>query len=157
MHGRVYSAAFSKVAVTAAQDLFEIVAPADSAVIIKRFGFSQSSDVGDAQDEVLNILVKKGQTVSGSGGSSVTPVPRSLGDAAFGGTVEANNTTKANTGTIVTHDSVGMNVRAGEKQVYIPEEEIIISPSERCTIELVDAPADSLTLSGVVVFEEVGG
>ena len=155
--GRMYRASFSKVSVTAAQDLFEIVAPADAVVVLHGFRFSQSTDVGDAAEEILNIAVKTGATTSGSGGSSVTPVPSSLGDAAFGGTVEANNTTKASNGTIVMHDPVGMNVRVGVDVVYTPEERIVLSPSARMTIELIDAPTDALTMSGVAVFEEIGG
>ena len=155
--GRIYRATFSKVAVTAAQDLFEIVAPSDAAVALLGWGVSQSSDVGDAAEEILNLLVKSGQTTSGSGGSSVTPAPNCLGDAAFGGTVEANNTTKATAGTIVTHDSRGANVRVGVDVVYTPEDMKILSPGARMTIELVDAPGDSLTMSGYVVFAEIGG
>lgn len=157
MIGRIYRAIFSKVSVTAAQDLFEIVAPADSAVILLGWGFGQSSDVGDAAEELLNIAVKTGQTTSGSGGSTPTPVPTSLGDAAFGGTCEANNTTKASSGTIVTHDPREMNVRMGIDVMYQPEERITLSPSARMTIELIDAPADALTMSGYAVFAEVGG
>ncbi len=157
MLGRMYRATFSKVAVTAAQDLFEVVAPSDAAVIIHGFNFGQSSDVGDAAEELLNIAVKSGQTTSGSGGSTPTPVPNSLGDAAFGGTVEANNTTKASAGTIVTHDVREMNVRVGIDVIYAPEDRKVISPGTRATIELIDAPADSLTMSGALILEEVGG
>jgi hypothetical protein len=81
----------------------------------------------------------------------------SLGDAAFGGTVEANNTTKASTGTIVTHDSKAINLRTGCDVIYTPEARKVLSPSARMTIELVDAPGDEITASGYVVFEEVGG
>lgn len=158
MHlGRKYTATFSKVTVTAAQDLFEVNAPADAVVVILGWGFSQSSDVGDAAEEILNILVKTGATTSGSGGTTPTAVPRQLGDAAFGGTVEANNTTKATSGTIVVHDSQGMNVRTGVDRLYIPEDQIVVSPSGRLTIELVDAPTDALVMSGYVSFAEIGG
>jgi hypothetical protein len=155
--GRVYRSYFSKVAVTAAQDLFEIVSPADSTVALLGWGIGQSSDLGDAAEEILNIAVKSGQTVSGSGGSSPTVNPNSLGDAAFGGTVEANNTTKANTGTIATHDVREVNIRTGLDVYYIPEDIKLLSPSARLTLELIDAPADSLTMSGYIIFAEIGG
>lgn len=155
--GRMYRGTFSAVAITVAQDLFEIVAPADAVVLLHGWGFSQSSDVGDAAEEMATVLVKSGQTTSGSGGSSVTPVPHALGDAAFGGTTEANNTTKATTGTIVTHDVRNVNLRVGVDVVYTPEDRIVLSPSARMTIELLGAPADSITASGYYVIEELGG
>lgn len=155
--GRMYRAMFSKVAVTAAQDLFEVVSPADAVTRIHGWGVGQSSDTGDAAEEILNVALKSGPTTSGSGGSSPTVVPNSLGDAAYGGTVEANNTTKASTGTIVTHDPREINVRIGLDVLYEPEDRKDLSPSARLTLELIDAPADSLTLSGYIIFEEIGG
>lgn len=55
--GRMYSATFELVAATAAQDLFEINAPADASVVVHGVWLSQSSDVGDAASEMLNILI----------------------------------------------------------------------------------------------------
>lgn len=154
MTGRMYTAVFEEVAVTAAQDLFEIVAPADSAVVVHGFGVSQSSDAGDAASEQLNILVHRGST-SGSAGSTPTPAPLSVGDAAFGGTVEANNTTQSTEGTQLWAEC--FNVMAGLSVWFPPEARPVISPSGRLIIELQTAPADSLTMSGWVVFEEIGG
>ena len=76
--GRMYSATFELVAATAAQDLFEINAPADASVVVHGVWLSQSSDVGDAASEMLNILIHRGST-SGSGGSTPTAAPLSLG------------------------------------------------------------------------------
>lgn len=155
--GRIYTAQFNGVSVTAQQDFFEVVAPADAVVIIREIEISQSSDVGDAAEEGLSILLKAGATVSGSGGSTPTAVPNELGDAAFGGTVEANNTTKANTGTIVTKRASVWNNRI--PWLYHPEERdrIVISPSARFTVELATTPADALTCNGTITFEEIGG
>jgi hypothetical protein len=150
----MYSAVFESVAVTAAQDLFEIVAPSDAALRIHSFSLGQSSDAGDAESEQLNVLVHRGST-SGSGGTTVTPSPLSLGDAAFGGTVEANNTTQSTEGTFL--DARCFNVMAGLEVIYTPESWIEVSPGGRLIIELQNAPADSLTMNGRVVFEEIGG
>lgn len=155
--GRVYTAQFNAVAVTAQQDFFEIVAPADASVRITEIHLSQVSEVGDAAEEGLAVLLKRGQTVSGSGGSAPTPVPLSAGDAAFGGTTEANNTTKANTGTIVTIGAWNWNIRVPLDIYFPPDAQPIISPGIRATIELATTPADSITISGYIVFEEVGG
>ena len=150
----MYSVTFEEVAVTAIQDLFEIVSAADSVTVIHSIKIGQSSDAGDSESEQLNILIHRGST-SGSGGSSATPAPRNLGDAAFGGTCEVNNTSQSTEGTIL--DSYPFNVLAGLNEVFTPEERIVISPSGRVIIELQTAPADSLTMSGTVIIEEIGG
>lgn len=154
---RIYTAQFTDVAVTAIQDLFEIVAPADAIVVIHEVHFGQRSDVGDAAEEVLSIQLTSGQTTSGSGGSTPTAVPLSFGDAAFGGTVEANNTTQAADGTIVTHYSWHWNIRGSFDKIWTPETRPVLSPSRRGCFELPVAPADSITMSGTVIFEEIGG
>ena len=151
---RMYTATFELVAATAAQDLFEINAPADAVVEVHGFFLSQSSDVGDAASEILNVLVHRGST-SGSGGSTITPAPLSLGDPAFGGTVEANNTTQSTEGTILF--STDWHIAAGLQVWFPPEARPAISPSGRLIIEMQSTPADSLTLSGTVFFSELGG
>lgn len=156
MAGRLYTVVFSSVAVTAAQDLFEINAPATAAVIIHDISLSQSTELSDAQEEQLVLLMKSGQTTSGSGGSTPTAVPIAIGDSAFGGTCEVNNTTKASAGTIVTHYSWNWNVRGEFLKIFTPEARPIIAPSRRWTLELVNAPADSITMSGTITFEAIG-
>ena len=155
--GRIYTAQFNGVAVAAQQDLFEIVAPADAIVVIHDLEISQLSDVKDAEEEMLLLLMKSGSTTSGSGGSAPTAIPKELGDAAFGGTVEANNTTKASVGTIVTHYAWHWNVRVPFQKIWTPETRPILSPSRRGTIELATTPADSITMGGTITFEEIGG
>lgn len=152
--GRVYAAVFEQVAVTAAQDLFELNAPADAAVSVHSVTITQASDAGDAQAEMLPILVHRGST-SGSGGSVVTASPLAVGNPAFGGTVEANNTTQSTEGTFL--HAEGFNVQVGFFFIPPPEDRPILSPSGRLIVELQSAPADSLTMNGVIVFEEIGG
>ncbi len=82
--GIMYSAIFEEVAVTAIQDLFEVVAAAGSAVVIHSVNITQSSDAGDAEAEMLSILMHRG-TATGTGGTTVTPSPLNLGDPAFSG------------------------------------------------------------------------
>jgi hypothetical protein len=157
--GRLYTVQFNAVTLTggAQQDLFEIVAPADAIVKIHDFNISQSSDVGDAAEEILSVLMKSGSTTTGSGGTSPTAVPNELGDAAFGGTTKCNNTTTATGGTIVTHAPFNWNIRMPLVQIWQPETRPILSPSRRWTLELATNPADALTASGFVTFEEIGG
>lgn len=154
---RTYTVQFNAVAVTVAQDLIEIVAHASRVAKIIAFGISQYTDVGDAAEELLSILLKSGQTVSGSGGSSYTPIATDMANSiAAGFTAEVNNTTKANTGTIVTHYPTAWNVR-GPLDIILPEPmQIILPAGRRATLELLGAPADSLTMNGYMVVEEIG-
>ena len=69
-------------------------------------------------------------------------MPIHFGDAAFGGTVEANNTTKASAGTIVTHEVHNWNVRVPYQRIWTPETRPVLSPSRRFTLELATTPAD---------------
>ena len=154
--GRLYTAQFSAVAVSAAQDLFEIVAPSDAIVKIHNIRLGQTSDVGDTAEEILLIKLNSGATTSGSGGGSYTPVPIELGDAAFGGTCEINNTTQAADGTIVTHHAWPWNVRGPFEIIFEPETRPVLSPSRRCVLT-IPAPADALTMMGTITFEEIGG
>jgi len=152
--GAMYTASFEKVAVTAAQDLFQILVPADAVVILHACYVSQDTEEADAQAEMLHILIHRGST-NGSGGSTPTPTPMNLGGVAAGTVVEVNNTTQGTEGTFI--HSEAWNVQAGFVYLPTPEMRPIISPSDLFHIELQDAPADSITMSGSIYFEELGG
>jgi hypothetical protein len=155
--GRIYSLPLVRTAVTAAVDLAEILTAAGHICIIHEIELSQSTDVKDAEEEMLQLAWKSGQTTSGSGGNTgVTPIPRLIGDAAHGMTVETFNTTKASAGTIVTHAVWDWNVRIPFGKIFTPETRLIIPPSTRATLELVAAPADSITIGGNIVLEVIG-
>lgn len=153
---RIFTAQFNGVAVTAQQDLFEIVAAATGVIRIHELSISQLSEIGDAMEEQLLLLLKSGQTTTGSGGSAPSKVARLFGDASSGATVAANNTTKASVGTIVTHGAWNWNIRQGFEKVWTPETRPTLSPSRRGTIELATTPADSITMGGYIVWDEIG-
>jgi len=155
--GMLYTATFAGVAVTAQQDFFELAAPADCVVLIHQIQLSQSTEVGDAQEEGLSLLFKRGATTTGSGGSTPTPSPIDFGYAAAGSTTKVNNTTKATAGTIVTMAADNWNVRSPYLWLPTPELRFTLSPSQRFTLELATTPADSITMSGTLWFEEIGG
>jgi hypothetical protein len=149
---------------TNAFDVFELVAPADSTVVIHSIVFGQSgtADFGDAQAEGLpmELLRASGTTTSGSGGSTPTPAPHSFGDPAFGGTLEASNTTVlvVNTGALTTIRSEAFNVQAGYQYLPTPEERIILSPSQSLVVRIPVGPADAIaTTYATITFEECGG
>ena len=155
--GPVYAATFSAVAVTAAQDLFEITAPATSRVLIRGIRIGQYSDAGDAAAGLLSILLIRGYTASGSGGTSATPVNLGgwAGAAAASSSVEVNNTTVANTGTPATLLADSLNVQGGWQYYPAPHDHIILDYSQRLVVRIT-APADSLTMNGTLLFQEIG-
>lgn len=156
--GRMYAITFEGVAVTAAQDLFEISPADDKPVLIHAIYLSQSSDIGDAAEELLRVAIIRGHTSSGSGGSAFTPLPlQSTAGAAAGAAAEINNTTIAASGTTHMLHAEVFNIRAGWQ--YIPTPETRPGASQANTtivVRLMAAPADSVTMSGAIVFEELG-
>ena len=152
--GREYSVSFSAVAVTAAQDLFEITPADDKPVNILGLFIGQTSDAGDAADELLQVSIIRGFTTSGSGGSAPTPAPLDPIDTAAGFTAEVNNTTVANTGTSVTLHTDTFNVRAGYQIWFPPECYPRASQANTTIVVRITAPADSLTMSGTLYVQE---
>lgn len=137
-------------------DLSEIVAHASKQLVILGVDICQTSDVGDASEEILALTIKSGQTTSGSGGSGATPVPTDpVGGVAAGFTAEQANTTKASAGTIVTHMTIGWNVRMPYERVFTPEQQIMVGAGRRATLE-IPAAADSLTIAGQLWVQEIG-
>jgi len=154
MSGRVYAVPFAAVAITAAQDLVEI-SPADDQPVELIGWHGQTTDAGDAQDELLQITVIRGHTSSGSGGSSVTPAPLSPNDAAAGFAAEINNTTIASGGTTATLFASAWNVRAGS-DVWLPEDVRPRASQANTTLVVrMSAPADSITTNGVFWVREL--
>lgn len=146
---------FNGVAITAQQDLFELLAPTSTRVKLYMVKLTQTTEVGDAMEENLSILFKRGQTTTGSGGSTATPVALSAVDTAGSSTVKANNTTKASGGTIVTFDADVWYERSPYLWLPVPEARPIITANTRMTIELATTPADSITANGYLLFEEL--
>lgn len=151
---RIYTAQFNGVAVTAQQDLFELVAGANTPIVIHELFLSQSTEVGDAAEEGLSILIKQGATTTGSGGTAPTKLPRDVDDSASAATVAANNTTKATVGTIVTHQAINWNVRVPLQILFTPELRPYVKGARRLTVELATTPADSITMSGYITWSE---
>ena len=152
--GRPYTSSVAAVAITAAQDLDEIQPADDTPVQIVGGSLINSTDWGDAQAEILRIAIRRADTASGSGGSSPTLRANQVHDAAGAATVEANNTTKANTSGIRIV-SAGVNV-ADPSPMWFPD---LFGPSATqantttCR-ELVAAPADSITFDQSLYFLE---
>lgn len=151
---RIYTVQFSGVAATVQQDLFELLAGADKPITVHEIFLSQLTEIQDAQEEDLLILLKQGATTTGSGGTTPTAIPRDVDDSASGATCKVNNTTKASTGTIVTHHVWHWNVRVPLQILFTPEMRPYVKGQRRLTVELATTPADSITLGGTLTFSE---
>jgi len=152
---RSYSVSFTAVAITAAQDIFEIQPADDKPVRLLGITFGQTSDVGDANSENLGVQVIRGYTASGSGGTTPTPAPLDGIDTAAGFTSEVNNTTVANTGTAVTLHSDVINTQAGYAYFWPEGMQPQASQANTTIVVRITAPADSITASGTLYLQEV--
>lgn len=153
---RVYAISFVDIAITAAQDLFEVVAGANNPVVPLSLQLGQLLDAGDSEEEFLNLRFRSGQTTSGSGGGTPT-VGQQVDDAAESFTVERNNTTQASSGTIETKMQDVWNIRQPYMRIFTEEEQKLfkLAGGERGTFELNDTPGDSITCSGTLIVKEL--
>lgn len=154
--GRMYTVSFNAVAVTAAQDVFEITPADDKPCTIHALFLGQYSDAGDAQDELLSVRVVRGFTTSGSGGSAPTPRPANPSDSAAGFAAEVNNTTVATTGTTHELHNDTWNVRGPYALILTPEMRWQVSQGQTSLVVRITAPADSITMNGTLYIEENG-
>lgn len=157
---RFYTVTFENVSVAAAQDFFE-VSPADDKPV-KVWGWEidnvgGTADAGDAQEEFWRLLLRRGHTTGGSGGTAPTPVPVVSTDGAAGFTAEVNNTTIASVGTTKDIWAGGLNVRIPGPLFLPPELVPAVSQADTTIVlRLLSTPADAVTLSGTIWVEELG-
>lgn len=135
-------------------DLAEGLCASGKPCVILGYNIFQTTDFGDAQEEVLPIYFKRGQTTSGSGGSAVTPAAVDGANGAASYTAESGNTTKASGGTITTPGTYGWNVRTADSVRFTQEEQIGVPAGVRWTME-IGAAADSLAVAGEVLVQEL--
>lgn len=153
---RLYSAVFAGVSVSAAQDLFSVQPAANKPCIIHEIHVTQDS--GETSEQ-LPVQVRRlpATFTVGSGGAAVTPSPMTATDTASGATVRANDTVVATTsGTAQTLRRQGDNVLNGWHWVFTPETRPSVVNGAGFVVHLPTAPAAALTMSGEIVFEEVG-
>lgn len=151
---RTFSITFKAVSVSAQSDLFELVNPSAGIIEILSLSLGQTSDMGDAAAESLPIALTRGYSVSGSGGSSATPAAaNSLNAGLSAATAEVNNTTVANTSSVVDLLTDTWNIQAGYLKVWTPEERITLRNGERIVLRQ-GAPADAITQHGTLTYLE---
>ena len=152
----LFAANQSAQAVTTATDLFEITPAADRAVVIYGMQLGQTTDLGDAAEEVLMIGIYRDCT-AGSGGTAATEY--NYNQAAIGSPTAAVRMlgTASTGGTLI--DIIPWNIRIPLQWFPIPEMRPkfsnIAAEGPVSTFRLIAAPADSITISGVLYWAEI--
>jgi hypothetical protein len=154
----LYSAPIDALAFTAATDVFEITPVVDRPIRIYGFRLCQTTDLGDAAEEVLRIGLYRDAT-AGSTGTALTEVK--YGNDALTGTVQtaivANRGTPSTGGTLI--DVIGWNIRIPLEWFPIPELRPkfsnLAAEGPTSTFRLISAPTDSITVSGCIYWEEI--
>jgi len=142
---------FTEVAVTAQQDLFQVEALVVPAILHAVY-LSQTSDVGDAAAESLSIQIAR---VTDAVTDDLATVLLDTGDATQNADVAVNETTELTTGKSIIH-SEAWNIAL--PFVFLPPPELrpTIVIGDVLVVNLNTTPADSITMSGTLYFEEVG-
>lgn len=141
-----YTASQDAQAITTAVDLLHLTLADDVPVTIWRLEMANTTDLGDANEEVLKIGFYRGVT-GGGAGSALTEVATNDRNTVTAGTAVVGQGTASTGGTLV--KTFYWNVRqAGPVYIATPEERIIVRQSTgTCAFRLLAAPADSITLS----------
>jgi hypothetical protein len=153
-----YSAPIDALAFTTATDVFEITPAADRAIVLLGMRLCQTTDLGDANEEVLRIGLYRDAT-AGSTGTALTEVK--YGNDAGTNTVQtavvANRGTASTGGTLI--DIIGWNIRIPLEWFPVPELRPkfsnLAAEGPVSTFRLMAAPADSVTVSGCLYWTEV--
>lgn len=157
---RFYTVVFENVAVTVAQDFFELTPAANKPIRIWKIKLAQYTDLADASEEILRVsLIRVPATATSGSVGGTAPTPRLVGatGAAAGFTCEINNTTVAtSTGTLETLETFYPNIRVGEDTSLIPESLYTFVNGTLAVVRLLAAPTDSITVMGHMLVEELG-
>jgi len=153
--GMGYTVTDDAVAVTGAIDVVEGTVAADFPVFLQMLHVLQTTDLGDAQEEVIRVGVMKGVT-SGTGGTAATENP--LNSSAFPTAQTALTTFRTTASTGGTRlDLFGWNIRIPTYWRPVPEDiPRIDSTDDPYSFRLLAAPADSITMSCSHKWEEDG-
>lgn len=158
--GRMYVVQTSGVTLDEDRDAYEVLAGTGKPIVIHGWVLEQITDVTDTEEEIVRVECVRGvgAVTSGSGGSSPTVHPISDPNTSFGGTVEANNTTRmvVGSGTLETMEQHAWNVRIPWVHYYTPETRPYIVPGDRWTLAVYGAAmADAVTFGSTLWLEEL--
>jgi hypothetical protein len=160
MAGLIYSGTFSGtsfagVSVSAAQDLFYLLAASSTPLRLRRLSIS-ASGITSPTNLVLSIQRYPATVTAGSGGTSITPVEVAQVSArAAAATMRANDTTRASTtGTKAVLWTGTMQDINNLDELRIPELYELI-PGGNALIVGVEVAPSAVTLYGTLMFSEL--
>lgn len=153
--GFVYTVAARAIAETTTGTILEIDPAADRPVKVRSIEVTQQNDVGDAQEEMLDITAETGATTTGTG-TSATPNAVNARRATAGFTAKHTMTADGTGGTRVIQHAESANIRVGWYYRPTEEEMITVRPGELFEIRLNTAPADQLDIAITAKVEEIG-
>ena len=138
---------------TAAFDAVELT-PATGIIRVKRLCIWQTTDLGDAQEEVLLVEWIRGYTTTGSGNVTTVQTPLNAFDSAATVTAKLLASTVATAGSPVPLGVMGWNIRIPLDVLFPPGEEIVARGTTRL-VARVSAPADSITVNASCLYEQL--
>lgn len=154
--GRIYTVSFTAVSISAAQDLFNIIAGSSKVIAIHAIELGQvtQTTIGNLR---LRVRYLPATVTNGTGGSSVTPRPINVGDNAATFTARANDTSQATSSTtIVDLWSDQWNLLNGF--LWVPpavNRPFVGAPSGAIVVSLDSSPGSAITASGTITVEEL--
>ncbi len=154
---RTYRVTFEGVAVSAAQDMIQVIGAAGKTLrVLRQWVGATDTTLPTAQMLQVRGRFLPATVTNGSGGTAPTPQPLDPGDAAASFTAKANSTTPATTSaTAVKLEENGFHIYSGYDVTF--SRPPIVGPSESYVFELLSAAAGTVHLSGGVEVEESGG
>jgi hypothetical protein len=154
----VYTVVFQAQTIAAASgdyDFFELDAAAEKPIEIVAVDLSNKSEVGDANEEMVEWAIVRGNTTTGNG-ASTTPRALDPSDGAASFAAEVVSSTPASAGTALTLYAGTFNIRAGLGLFIFPE---AMRPktagADLLCVRLITALADDATMSGTCWVREL--
>lgn len=145
----VYTAAFPYTAMATAVTQLELTAPSDASVALISAGIGPRGTILDQLQEV-NIFINN----AAGTGTTLVPNPQHEGYVAFGGTVRRTITAEGSTPTDIIED--GFHFQNGWRWPPIPEEFIVVKPSQIIGVRFPIAPDAAMSIAVWMTFGEIG-
>jgi len=153
MTGPTFITRTIQASVDALMDIFELTAPATVCFEVLGFNISQKDSMGEANEKMLTIafMGATGSFTPGTGGSSIAgPYGYNERDNALvTGTQE--NTTEISGGTLIDHEIVNWNIRYPLIKWWMPDERIIIAPTDAFVVQLRTTPPVGWTNAAISI------
>jgi hypothetical protein len=154
----VYTVSFAAQTIASASgdyDFFELTPVTNKAIEIVALSLGNKSEVGDAQDEMVEYAIIRGNATTGNG-SSTTPRPTESADGASSFSAKTVGSTPASAGTAVTLLADTFNIRAGLWLVFPEILRLRASAADGLLcVRLTTGLADDATFSGTLWAREI--